>query len=343
MDANPNGDDALEEFKKATCLIQTYDSKGNVYIGTGFLYGKGGWVMSVAHNFQNDDTDPEQLHSLLSEARFIFTVRGHRGQWIDFPRRRRTAFIHHLQPGNSVDLNNMDIGMVKLGKQYKHGRKEFRDWEIAEEEQLKEMKLQSVFASSIDDRETDLNDTVYAIHYNENLTDVMKTKLKVRNVKANQDVPIIELHPQIPRRASGCPILNEDFKLVGLFFGGDEAVDGNSETVDNALMWNNGIERYIREGVLIIAGIGSYMVYKSLTCSSEKVNQEFQQNAAIERQVLEEKAKNGKLTIYLMDGEVINGPSSSIEAGSSIEASSILKYIVLFLPVIIVAAIVTLV
>ena len=87
-------------------------------------------------------------------------------------------------------------------------------------------------------------------------------------------------------------------------------------------MWSNGIERYIREGLLIIAGIGSYMVHKNLTCSNEKVNQEFQQNAAIERQVLEEKAKNGKLTIYLMDGEVINGPSGSIEAGSSIEACS---------------------
>ena len=215
MDANPNGDDALEEFKKATCLIQTYDSEGNAYNGTGFLYEEGGWVMSVAHNFQDDDTDPEQLHSLLSEARFRFIVGG---QSIDFHRRRRTAFIHHLQPGNSVDLNNMDIGMVKLGKQYKHGRKEFHDWEIDEEEQLKRMKLQSVFAT-IDDRETVANDTVHAIHYDENL-DVTTTELTVRNVKTNQDtgIPIIELHPQIPPGASGSSILNTDFKLVGLFF-----------------------------------------------------------------------------------------------------------------------------
>ena len=163
MAANPNGDDAWEEFKKATCLIQTLDSEGNACNGTGFIYGDGGWVMSVAHNFQSN-ADSAQLHSLLSEASFRFTVKG---QSINFPRRSRMAFIHHLQPGNSVDPNNMDIGMVKLGKQYEYGRRKSQDWEIAEEEQLKEMKLQSVFAT-IDDRETVANDTVHAIHYDEN-------------------------------------------------------------------------------------------------------------------------------------------------------------------------------
>ena len=295
MGANPNEDGAWEKFKKATCLIQTLDSDGNACDGTGFLYGDGGWVMSVAHNFQSN-TDSAQLHSLLSEASFKFTVGEHS---IDFPRRRRTAFIHHLQPGNSVDPKNMDIGMVKLGKQYEYDRKEFQDWERAEEKKLKEIKLQSAFAT-FDDRETVANDTVYAIHYDENF-DVTTTELIVRNVQENQDIPIIELQPQIAHGASGCSILNTDFKLVGLFFGGDEAVDV-------ALMWHNGIEKYIREGVSIIAGIGSYMALKSFTCSSEKMNQEFQQKAAIEKQELEKKAKDGKLTIYLINDEVINGP-----------------------------------
>ena len=322
MGANPNGDDAWEKFKKATCLIQTLDPDGSVCNGTGFVYG-GGWVMSVAHNFQSNADSP-QLHSLLSEASFRFTVGEHS---FDFPCRRRMAFIHHLQPGNNVDPNNMDIGMVKLGKQYEYDRRKFQDWEIAEEEQLKEMNLQSVFAT-IDDRETVANDTVHAIHYDENLV-VTPTELTVRNVRENQDIPIIELQPQIAHGASGCSILNTDFKLVGLFFGGDEAVDGNGEPVDeavdgngepvdeavdgngepvdNALMWKNGIERYISKGVSIIAGIGRYMALKNFTCSSEKMNQDFQQKAAIERRELEKKAKDGKLTIYLMNDEVING------------------------------------
>ena len=200
----------------------------------------------------------------------------------------------------------MDIGMVKLGKQYEYDREKFQDWEIAEDRQIEEMKLQSVFAT-MGDRETVRGDTVYAIHYGENLTDVTTTELTVGNVKENQDIPIMELQPQIAHGASGCSILNTDFKLVGLFFGGDEAVDGNREPVDDALMWKNGIEKYISKGVSIIAGIGRYMALKCFTCSSEKMNQEFQQKAAIERRELEKKAKDGKLTIYLMNDEVING------------------------------------
>ena len=212
----------------------------------------------------------------------------------------------------------MDIGMVKLGKQYEHDGRNFQDWEIAEEKKLQEMKLQSVFAT-IGDRETVANDTVHAIHCDENL-DVTTTELTVRNVKKNQDIPIIELHPQITRGASGCSILNTDFKLVGLFFGGDEAVDGNGEPVDdavdgngelvdNALMWKNGIEKYITKGVSIIADIRRCMELESFKCSSEEMNEKFRQKAKNKRQELKNEAQKYNLTIYLIDDDgVINGP-----------------------------------
>ena len=151
MAVNPNEEDPWKKYKEATCLINSQ--------GTGYFLGKG-WVMSVAHNFQNDNTHPKKLHDLLSAARFRFTVDG---QPFDFPPEppqgpiRRTAFIHHLRSGN----NNMDIAMVKLGKQYEYGnRQEYQDWETAEDSQLQRMPLQSIF-DIIRDTQTALNDTVY--------------------------------------------------------------------------------------------------------------------------------------------------------------------------------------
>ena len=86
MAANPNGENVWERYENATCLILT-----PIKQGTGFFFG--GWVMSVAHNFQNDDTDSAQLHSLLSETRFRFTVNG---TLYEFPPRSRMAIIYHL-------------------------------------------------------------------------------------------------------------------------------------------------------------------------------------------------------------------------------------------------------
>ena len=105
MGANPNEDGAWEKFKEATCLIQTLDSDGNACNGTGFLFGDGGWVMSVAHNFQSNG-DSAQLHSLLSEASFRFTVGEHP---IDFPRQRRMAFIHIFNLGTAWTLTTWTL------------------------------------------------------------------------------------------------------------------------------------------------------------------------------------------------------------------------------------------
>jgi hypothetical protein len=95
---NQNVLEELKNFAKATCLIKCLLEVGPParYIkGTGFYFGSG-WVMSVAHNFQNA-TDTPQLHSLLSSATFTFTVNGE--QFVFANQGNRMAFIHHLQPG----------------------------------------------------------------------------------------------------------------------------------------------------------------------------------------------------------------------------------------------------
>ena len=303
-----------EMCKKVTCLIETCDSDGNVYIGTGFFYGQG-WVMSVAHNFQNDNRDPKQLHSLLSEARFRFVVDG---QSFYFPPQppqnpiRRTAFIHHLQPGENIDPNNKDIAMVKLGKQYKYGdRKEYQDWETVEDIQLKRMQLQSVLAT-IHDQQAAPNDTVHAIYYAGEEPNNRKTQtLNATNVEQNPNNPIMELQPTLQPGASGCPIINENFNLVGLFVGGGEY--GNPQARDEALMWNGGIQEFISEGVSIIAGIEGYMANRNAAIIQPQADlrQRLEEYAENERLLLEQRATNARLTIYLMNGVVINGPEAN--------------------------------
>jgi hypothetical protein len=71
--------------------------------------------MSVAHNFQNNDTDNKHLHSLLSSAKFTFTI--DKKRYVFSSAENRMAFIHHLQPGDEVAPRNMDIALVKLGIQ----------------------------------------------------------------------------------------------------------------------------------------------------------------------------------------------------------------------------------
>ena len=270
--------------------------------------------MSVAHNFQNDNRDPKQLHSLLSEARFRFVVNG---QSFYFPPDdqplqspiRRVAFIHHLQPGENIDPNNMDIAMVKLGKQYEYGdRKEYQGWEKTEDKQLQSMELQSVLAT-IHDPQTAPNDTVHAIYYAAEEPNDRKTKtLNVTNVKQNPNNPIMKLQPTLQPGASGCPIINEYFKLVGLFVGGGEY--GNPQARDEALMWNPGIQDYISTGVGIITDIDGYMAHRNAAINQQQADlrerhEKIAENARLQ---LEQRARNARLTIYLMSGEVINGP-----------------------------------
>ena len=294
MAANPNGENVWESYKNATCLIKT-----PIKQGTGFFYG-GGWVMSVAHNFQNN-TDSEQQHSLLYQAHFKFTVDG---EEFDFPPQKRVAFIHHLQPENSVDPTNMSIAMVKLGKQYEYNRREYQDWEKAEETQLQRMQLQSVFAT-IHDQQAARNDKVHAIHYAGEEPNVRTTNLTVTetldviNVAGNPDrIPIMRLRPVLDPTASGCPIINGKFKLVGLLVGSGK--DMNHRPCSVALMWNRDISQHImKRNVQIIAEIEKYMAH-----TNETINQQEAENA---RQHLEEMARDGRLTIYLMNGEVISG------------------------------------
>ncbi|CAB4021308.1 Hypothetical predicted protein [Paramuricea clavata] len=294
---DPNVLDQLENFGKATCLIRV---PGQLK-GTGFHFGSG-WVMSVAHNFQNA-TDTPQLHSLLSRATFTFTVNG---EHYNFgAQENRMAFIHHLQlgPGNQVDPINMDIAMVKLGIQYQQGRtkeSDYEAWETGEQRKLNSMNL--ICFADIEERQVIAGNQVYAIHYggdDDNMKKEQHTIVAVTNTWAGDTIsviPVIKLQRPIQAGASGCPILSNDFKLVGLGFCANNA-NGF------ALPWNDGnhsIKQYISDGVEIIAQFERYLALKDIQA---------QVQAGELRQTLLQKAEQLDLTIYLMNGVILNGPN----------------------------------
>lgn len=276
----------LRKIGKGVCLIEARE-----YEGTGFHYGNG-WVMTVAHNFQNDDEDMASIHSLLREATFTFNVDKAK---LVFEGRNRMASIHHIKPGGDVDTDNIDIAMVKLGTQWEYGRAgSVEDWEEQEQQQLCEMKLPNL--AEIDkgeERQVKVGDKVYAIHYDE-YNNIKTEKRNVVSVRDGQ-VPTIILRPTLPDGASGCPILKlnnqQELKLVGLLVG------GNYQKVD-ALRWRGGIKEYTNEGVRIVVDIGSYMAYKDMKA---------QEKATSEREELEERGRASNLTVYLTNGEVLNG------------------------------------
>ena len=218
------------------------------------------------------------------------------------------AFIHHLQPGDEVDPRNMDIALVKLGIQYEYGGRGGGDWEKEEQQKLNEMELKCFVIVDIKERQVSVNEKVYAIHYggdDDNRKMQELTVTGVSHVTNENPIPTIQLKPVIESGASGCPILNQHYKLVGLFCGGGPP--GSAQAVDNALMWNGGIKEYVNNGVSIIPGIGSYIAYKNIQVTDEAMNEKFQKTASATKAWLTKKAKDSKLTIYLMNGELLNG------------------------------------
>ena len=317
---DPNVLNELEKFGKATCLITAGGFKG-----TGFHFGSG-WIMSVAHNFQDDATDNERSHSLLPTAKFTFheppspaepsslaepspsaesSSPAETSYSAEFSSHDRMAFIHHLQPGDEVDPRNMDIALVKLGIQYEYGGRGGGDWEKEEQQKLNEMEL-TCFAK-IRERQVSVNETVYAIHYggDNNRKMVKLTVTGVSPATNENPIPTIQLRPAIQPGASGCPILNQDYQLVGFLCGGGPP--GSAQAVDNALMWNGGIKEYASNGVSIIAEFEGYLASKYMGVRAGTMNEAFQQRASATIVDLNERARVSKLTVYLMNGEKFDG------------------------------------
>ena len=118
--------------------------------------------------------------------------------------------------------------------------------------------------------------------------------------------PTFKLSPAVPHGASGCPILNNDFKLVGLLFAGND-------DEDDALMWNNGIREYINTGVEVIARFERYVALQGLQATTSGAgNKNVQEQALNERQELQEKARANRLTIYLTNGQRISGRQNQV-------------------------------
>lgn len=166
--------------KDAVCLIECMDQGRVTSRGTGFHYGSG-WVMTVAHNVQ-DDKDDKTCHSYISEGKFrvLFHVNG---KEYKFPHRKRIAFFHHLHTGEDADFKNKDIGMVKLGIQYQYGRnpEDYSDWEKHEKNMLDEIFPSNVGLAQVAAADPKEEDGVYVVYYR----DDNKSKLgKIVKIKA---------------------------------------------------------------------------------------------------------------------------------------------------------------
>ncbi|KAL9968154.1 hypothetical protein ACROYT_G026492, partial [Oculina patagonica] len=228
---------AKQKVDNAVCLIrgETYDEENKLvgYKGTGFHYGNG-WIMTVAHNFQDDNEKNEKTHSILSDARFEveFDIEG---QKYTFEKQKRMAFVHHLQPGDDPDYKNKDIAMVKLGKQWEYGRptEDFSEWEIEEDNKLfKQMKADQFSLAEIGPPTPNKGEPVYTAHYggDDNEKKYEEGTSKILDIKGPTDhlVPMLHLEKKrgvMPEGASGCPIMIEregKYRLVGLHFSGDE-------------------------------------------------------------------------------------------------------------------------
>ena len=322
-----NADQELQKVKDAVCLIvaETEDAQGNpqTYKGTGFYFG-GGWIMTVAHNFQDENEMNETIHSIFSNGKFRveFDIEG---QKYVFPaeERKRMAFIHHLESGKDADRKNKDIAMVKLGHQWEYGRNDYTAWEREEQEKLGTMGAHDFPLANIDVPKPEKDETVYAVHYGGNDDSKKSEESKILPPpsppwyqrccfcrRLPSKVPMLHLEKKIgvlPAGASGCPIMVKrgvNYRLVGLHFSGDaDDVDGEAE----ALPWSQGIHDYIARGVGIIAEIGSYMANrKAVSEGAGSLEEDLNEKADKSLKELKRMARDAKLTIYLCNGVVIN-------------------------------------
>ena len=181
--ANPD----LTRVENAVCLISgTVDNynggKPKKFEGTGFHYGNG-WVMTVAHNFQDDVKDKKDEHSVLSSGHFrvLFDIDGSK---YEFGEHKRMAFVHHLQPGEYTDFKNKDIAMVKLGRQYEYARKDFSAWEEEEANMLWDMKshLYALTETGINSPKPAEGGYVDAVHYGGNANQKKHEQVKIKRI-----------------------------------------------------------------------------------------------------------------------------------------------------------------
>ena len=333
-------DETLQRMGEGVCLIKVRIDEKHCFKGTGFHYG-GGWIMTNAHIFQDDDRDDEKTHSLINQAQFSFFAED---QTFTFCRRTRTAFVHHLKTGEYTDFHNKDIAMVKLGYQ---NPENFEAWEEEEEEKLRTMNAHSKTFTRADWSSGPhelVGQSVRGVHFGGSNNDKKFVTSVIKRM-----VPMLHLEDvrsegvsTFPSGASGSPILirsGDKYLLVGLLFSGDEdesdanaeagdgeETDANTEAGDGdesdaeagdedesdanaeaeALSWTQGIEQYINEGVDIIANIGVYMGYKKMPeLTGDFVKAAMQTAKDKEKAQLIQTAKINKLTVYLNDGEVL--------------------------------------
>ncbi|PFX18977.1 hypothetical protein AWC38_SpisGene16620 [Stylophora pistillata] len=163
-----------QKIKNTVCRIEMKDSKCCTYEGTGFLFGNG-WVMTAAHNFQDDTERNKGIHNFLLNASFkvSFHVRhpdspdGTMKKY-EFQMQKRTAFAHHLQPGEDANLKDKDIAKVKLGVQYEYAREEgdYKEWEKEEKEKLKELaEFVKPLSEAVTSQPITPGSSVYAVYY----------------------------------------------------------------------------------------------------------------------------------------------------------------------------------
>ena len=249
--------------------------KGTI-IGELVSFGSG-WIMTAAHNFQDEDRDDETTHSLINQSEFSFFVGG---ETRTFGRHERTAFIHHLQPGEGAHPEDKDIAMVKLGLQHEYRRSPSEYEEIWEKQEKQMLNGLEIFAK-LEFPDVQVGQSVQAVRFGGNTNDKKIVTSRVTNISDGSEsvpVPLLHLHNPgggtvecpFPSGSSGCPILIEsggEFILVGLHFSGD-ADETNPNGEAEALPWSQEIHQYIHEGVGLIVDIDGYMANKKKAATS---------------------------------------------------------------------------
>lgn len=169
-------------LKDAVCLIECIDQGQVKSRGTGFHYGSG-WVMTVAHNVQEDDKDDETCHTYISEGKFrvLFYVDG---KEYEFPQRKRIAFFQHLNTEEDVDIKNKYIGMVKLGIQYEYGRnpEDYSDWENDEKKMLDAMLPSNFGLAQVAAADPKKGDGVYVVYYDDDNKSKLVKEVKIEAI-----------------------------------------------------------------------------------------------------------------------------------------------------------------
>lgn len=266
----------LQEFGTGVCRIEVTHTDGLGYVGTGFHFGDG-WIVTAAHVLRNRDK--------VNKAIFVFFPP--KGE-ISFDARPRRAIIHRLLPvGRRPDYHNRDIALVKLGIQYRYGRKknDIEEWEIDEQQLLEQFSLFN-FSSLVENAFNTNGEVKFSLRSSDPLAAIHFGGIQDGFKKFAFDMAVDEMYKNMPFKvinfafsvgsgASGCPLIqlvNRRWILLGVMFGGVSHEDERSSLITGqALLWDQEVLQHIEAGLKNISKMSTFKSYDVLIPFSERV------------------------------------------------------------------------